>query len=137
MTYKHCPEGRPWEQIKGSWWWPAIEHTQLQDYIYHRNNMFYNAPHEGLLLRQEDCILFRDFIKEHPSVKEEIFTIDVCMEELSIQTIVKDQGGDFYYIGNGTDTTEQNGPNLPGMGRYFMYKTERIDPPKRMKMIFR
>jgi hypothetical protein len=126
---KHVPDGKPWEQIKDTWWWPSIEDTKLKEYILHRNNLFYSSPHEGLLLEHKDCILLRQFIMKHSELKEEIFNFDICMEELAIQTILKDQGGNFYYIGNGTCTTERNGPNLPGKGRYFMYKTERIEYP--------
>jgi len=116
----HTTPGGKWQEIKDTWWWYGIKDTAFRKCI--EPGHFHQCPHEGLVLKREDCLLVDTFVKDHVEITYEIFQVDKCpIEELFFHTVVKYQGGTFYYIGNGWMTTGKNGPNT----EYFMYKTIR------------
>lgn len=118
--------GEPWEKIKNEWHWPCTQHTLFTKYMMEHNKLFYKSPHEGLCFTMKDGILLLDFLKEHSSMRNELFHTYCPCEEFAIQTIIKCQNGQFYDIGNGCCSTERNPTNNPEKGIYkFMYKTNR------------
>ena len=119
-------EVRSWEQKKGEWHWPSFQKTLLLQYVIKNNHLPYLSPHEGLVLTHKGCEKIVEFLESHRDIRDDLFSFESVVEEFSLQTISMMMGENYYYIGNGCCTNEQNGSHGPSPTLLkYMYKTSR------------
>ena len=110
-----------------SWHWPNFFQSELATKCIEDGTAMYSSPHEGLCFSRKACAAIVEYLEARPSMRDDLFEFNGCVEEFALQTIAVAQGESFYYIGNGCCT---NGPipaNDPGsFVKRFMYKVERL-----------
>lgn len=107
---------------KNSWHWPSFTKTELGNYVIKNNLLFSGSAHEGLTFNYDSCIKIINFLDNNNNIKENLFNWDKCVEEFALQTICVNFSGEYYYIGNGVQTSH-NINNLPK--DKYIYKTIR------------
>jgi hypothetical protein len=96
------------------------------DYCLRKNRNLFSSPHEGLVLSENGCKKIVSFLENNQKIKKDLFQYNATVEEFAFQTISKNMGEEFYYIGNGCCIEEPVGPNdLNDENPKFMYKTKR------------
>jgi hypothetical protein len=85
------------------WWFPSFRKDVKLFKFLEENNMFFSASaHEGMCFSRETCEYIVDFMNNHPDIKNDLYSVNHCVEEFACQSLaVNSKTGIFYYIGNG------------------------------------
>ena len=105
-TPKH--QGFEARSFPTDWWWPDLSSTKLCKWVRSRPNpRLGKSRHEGLALPRQSVDFVLSFGEKFPTIFEDLFNFDHCVEEMAIQTILSNAPlGNYYYWDWGSDADE-------------------------------
>lgn len=110
------------------WHWKKFSKTDFGNYFLKNGYALYGSPHEGLVFSNSVVKQILLFFNNNSSLKTSVFHIELCMEELVLQTIATNNLSMFHKefhfmnIGRGCDREEK--PDVNDAYGY-LYKTTR------------